>query len=107
MELVGVGGDSELIVAHRQWVAEVLGTGEIVRESKWTESIAVGSSEFVEEVKEELGMRAAGRSVLKNTDGHELREPGSSYGTNFGLKNGLLSFENAYLWEVIPDISES
>jgi len=34
------------------------------------------------------------------------REGGSAYGLIFRVKNGLLSSENSYFWEVILDISE-
>ncbi|MBW2164860.1 MAG: hypothetical protein JRG74_01805 [Deltaproteobacteria bacterium] len=34
-----------------------------VRESKWSQSIAVGSKSFVEGIKEKLGIRAKGLKV--------------------------------------------
>jgi len=37
---------------------------------------------------------------------HQYREWGSSYGSIFGVKNGLLSSQNGYFWQVIIDISE-
>jgi hypothetical protein len=37
---------------------------------------------------------------------HQYREGGSAYGLIFGGKNGLLSSENGYFWQVILDISE-
>jgi len=37
---------------------------------------------------------------------HQYREWGSSYGSIFGVKNGLLSSQNDYFWQVIIDISE-
>jgi hypothetical protein len=33
-------------------------------------------------------------------------EWGSSYRANSGVKNGLLSSQDGYFWEVIPDISQ-
>jgi len=41
---------------------------------KWTESIAVGSKSFIEEVKKGLGFRARGRSIAGSNDHFELRE---------------------------------
>ena len=36
---------------HRKWVEEYLGNGKKIREDKWSASIAVGSTGFVEAVK--------------------------------------------------------
>jgi len=42
-------------------VEEILKTKNYVRESKWSQSIAVGSKSFVEGIKKKLGIRAKGR----------------------------------------------
>jgi len=53
----------------------------ISRESKWTESLAVGSQEFIELFKEELGNRAGSRNIIQsdNNKTYELREEQLSY----------------------------
>jgi hypothetical protein len=38
----------ELKQSHQQWVEEVLKQSKIVRETKWTQSIAVGDKSFME-----------------------------------------------------------
>jgi hypothetical protein len=38
------------------WVEEILKTKNYVRESQWSQSIAVGSKSFVEGIKEKLGL---------------------------------------------------
>jgi hypothetical protein len=48
------------------------------REGKWSDSIAVGDRDFVEEIKGKLGMRAVGRRVVQR-DSFELREPAAAY----------------------------
>jgi putative transposase len=47
---------------------EILKTKNYVRESKWSQSIAVGSKSFVEGIKEKLGIRAKGRKVGDRKD---------------------------------------
>jgi hypothetical protein len=42
---------------YRQWVQETIDTGQSQRENHWTQSIAVGSVGFVEEIKARLGNR--------------------------------------------------
>ena len=45
------------------------------RDDRWSESIAVGSEVFVEQVKIELGFRALYRQVLVAEGLYTLREP--------------------------------
>ena len=99
MELVGIGVGDELSRTHTGWVDEILRSGKTARESKWTESVAVGNMQFIGTVREKLGIRAAGRDIIRSGAGHELREPGVSYSYDFGVKNGTLSSENTYFWD--------
>ena len=99
MELVGIGVGGELSGTHKGWVDEILMSNESARESKWTESVAVGNNKFIGKVREKLGIRAAGRDIIESGTSHELREPGVSYSYDFGLKNGTLSPENSYFWD--------
>ena len=58
----------------------------ISRERKWTESLAVGSQEFIEFFKEELGDQGRSRDIVQSGDKktYELREDPLSYKLNFG-----------------------
>ena len=72
-----------------------------LRESRWTESVAIGSQKFVETTKEKLGIKAKGRQVVGTNGTYELREPGAPYSSNFDGENGPLSVENTYSWDNI------
>lgn len=61
-----------------------------VRDSKWSESIAVGSENFIDATKKLLGIKEKGRKKINGGEGYELREPPVSSNTNF---------ENTYYWE--------
>jgi len=100
MELVGIGVGDELRRIYKGWLDEILMSGRPARESKWTESVAVGNMQFIGTVREELGVRAAGRDIIEGDASHELREPGVSYSYDFGVKNGTLSSENTYFWDL-------
>ncbi len=52
MELLHISTVDELRNSHKKWVEEILKTKNYVRESKWSQSIAVGSKSFVEGIKE-------------------------------------------------------
>jgi len=69
--------------AHRGWVeAEVERSGG-GRQSHWTESIAVGSSAFVEAIQKRLSLRCLGRRKRPLSGGMELREPVVAYNEFF------------------------
>ena len=96
MELVGIGVGGELSGTHKGWVDEILMSGGTAKESKWTESIAVGNMRFIGTVREKLGIRASGRDIIESGGSHELREPGVSYLVDFGPKNDDVGAENGY-----------
>ena len=75
--------------------------GNQLRDSKWTESIAACSKQFIEVILKKLGVKAKGRKVVGSNKNYELREPTVSYGAKFSPENGLLSLQNTYYWENI------
>ena len=64
----------ELRAAHLQWIEGKLQGGPNITESKWTESIAVGSEAFIEKFKKKVKFRAKGRKITRTDDTFELRE---------------------------------
>ena len=100
MDLLHISTIDDLRNSHKKWVEEILKTQNHVRESKWSQSIAVGSKGFVEGIKEKLGIRAKGRKVADSKDLYHLREAQAAYSSNFVPENGVLSAKNAYLWSV-------
>jgi len=92
--------------AHKFWVDEALKDGGSGREERWSQSIAVGSEEFVERIKVELGIRAKGREVREIEGQFELREPGASYKGHFGPQKSDIGTENTYYWNDYLDVSD-
>ena len=93
MGLLGFGNYDDLKDAHYKWVESAIQTDISDKESKWTQSIAVGSKTFIERMKGALGYRARGRKIIRADDTFELRE----VITPFGNADNLGS-ENTYLW---------
>ena len=89
--------------AHRQWVEQALENGLASRDDRWSESIAVGSLAFIDQVKNELGFKAMHREVLETDGTFALREPAESYSGNFTGENEALSSENTFPWNVSFD----
>ncbi len=100
MDLLSIENIDNLKKSHRCWVEEYIEKNNNERESTWTESIAVGSKEFVEKTKERLGIRVKGRNVIGDNGIYELREPQFPYNANFTSENGVLREENVYCWDI-------
>ena len=61
MRLFETGG---LQQAHRQWAEIALRDELSVRDTRWSQAVAVGSLAFVEKVNSQLGFKAAHREVI-------------------------------------------
>jgi len=66
--------DDQLRKEHRQWVEESIHDGRNARQPAWTESIAVGSKELVDGIREKRQPRVTDRKVSGADDHYELRE---------------------------------
>jgi hypothetical protein len=63
----------------------------------WTESVAVGSSEFVEETRNKLGIMGRGRKIEAQQGGmFVLKEEFTAYDPNSPHEMRSLSAENSY-----------
>ena len=100
MDLLHISTVDELRNSRKKWVEEILKTQNYIRESKWSQSIAVGSKSFVEGIKEKLGIRAKGRKVEGTRGLYHLREAQAAYNSNFNPENEVLSAKNTYFWSV-------
>jgi putative transposase len=98
MGMLGFGNYDDLKDVHYKWVESAIQTDIRDKESKWTQSIAVGSKTFIEKMKGALGYRARGRKIICADDTFELRE----VITPFGNADNLGS-ENTYLWNQAID----
>ena len=95
MALLQIENFADLKEAHREWIEETLKKSKVVRESKWTQSIAVGDKSFLDQIKDRLGIRAKGRKVHGSEDEYHLREGQTDYG---GWQN--LGNENTFDWDL-------
>jgi putative transposase len=87
MDLLGIPSIETLQRSHSAWAELALARAEQLRESKWSESVAVGSRDFVETIKGKLGVRAKRRRFSGTDDEATLREPQADYVDDFEAKN--------------------
>ncbi len=85
---------------HREWVIESIPKIISVRESMWTEGVAVGSKPFVDKILINLKQEIKRRKVVEKDGSHFVREPQISYSAHFGIKKEVLSAENSLFWDV-------
>ena len=76
---------------HTDQVRSMLASDRNRRDGRFSESLAVGNREFVEEVRRKLGAKARARGVVEQEDTIALREPRPSYGPHFGSEKAVLS----------------
>jgi len=62
----------------------------------WSESIAVGSKQFVENIQHKLGVKVLGRSVSSREGISVLKEPHVPYKALFATQKRPLSLKNSY-----------
>jgi len=89
--LLGFPDVRHLQSAHRQWLEESLPTVGTKRDAKWTEAIAVGQEDFLEDVQSALARRCPGRRVLGKEGTYWLGEPATPYGPIIGAEKTPVS----------------
>jgi hypothetical protein len=105
MQLLGIRDSEQLSRSHRGWIEAALQSEGKIREGRWSESFAVGSLSFIEQVNADLGARGLGRKIASNEAGHELREAQGSYSDQFVGEKALASPENVLPWRVFDEDS--
>ena len=98
-ELLGFDSYEHVKTAHKQWVESCLSDGDNFRDGKWTESIAVGSEPFIQNVKVLMGGMALGRKVLETGESFQLKEVQYPYIAHFGAKKSDIGAQNTYVWD--------
>ncbi len=100
MALVGINNITILQNQYRRWVNNEIAEGHLTRDVSWSESLAVGSEDFVNQVRDLLGIKANHREIIEIGDKHILREMSARYNANFDTKNGSLSVNNQFQWDI-------
>ena len=84
--------------SHGEWVEEALNTEAQQREDIWTQTVAVGSSEFVRRTQDALGLKGRSRDVAEIDGAFVLREGQEIYRLDFEAENRPIASKNRYFW---------
>jgi putative transposase len=98
-QLIGFDTYEKVKVGHKKWVESGLRDGMNMRDDCWTRSVAVGSKEFIDNVKMVMGIAARGRARIEAGDAYQLREDSVSYGGHLGTEKIEIVPENTYTWD--------
>ena len=95
MRLLLIESQDELKEAHHKCIEAELKKSQPDRQSKWTQSIAVGEKSFVEQIKERLGIGSKGRKIIEDDDAYQLRDEQTGYGDRVQFNS-----ENSFYWNL-------
>jgi putative transposase len=86
MKLLNLNTQNELVRFYKASISSAIETNNLKRENMWTESLAVGSRIFVEQISKKLGYKVRGRKMIDHKGTFELREEKCSYRYYFPQK---------------------
>jgi putative transposase len=102
-QLTGFAKYDDFRESHYNLVTESVVTDNNCRQAWWSESIAVGSDFFVENIKKQLGLRAKGRKVKEIGEGYQLREAVQLYIADSDCEIGHIEPQNTYFVGIYDD----
>lgn len=77
----------DLRIMYEQGISESLKKEGLKREDRWTSALAIGSQDFVEKFKLEIGLKARSRAIKRDKGLYVLREIPRPYGSKKGIRN--------------------
>jgi len=97
-ELIGYNTYEQVKSSHKKWIESRLVNGVNSYDEKWSRSIAVGSSDFIDNIKTKMGVLAIGRKKIEIGESYQLRESQTEYGSHFEVKKRNIAAKNSYFW---------
>lgn len=88
-ELLDIQHDTGLSEQHAGWIDTAVAKGNYSHEPCWTQSLAVGSREFLEAVRATLGIRGSYRGIEEQHGVLALKEPAGAYQADSGGESPL------------------
>jgi hypothetical protein len=98
--LLGLDSISMLKKVHAKLVDDVLKADRYGRDRKWSTAIAVGSEDYIDHIKKELGIKVVHRKKNRINKDFELREDEFPYSADFDLQKAGLRQDNRLFWDI-------
>lgn len=78
-DLFALAGKEFFREVHKNWVKSELNNEVQKRNPLWSESVAIGSDSFVQNIQHQLGWRVKGRTITTKDEATTLQEPHVGY----------------------------
>ncbi|MES0328000.1 MAG: transposase [Gammaproteobacteria bacterium] len=98
-ELLGTNSIEQCQLIHQGWVENELKSTLLRRDLAWSQNLAVGHKDYVENIKMELGITGRNKLVVTGNDAYALKEPVVPYIAHLDYEMSVLSGENTVLLE--------
>ncbi len=72
MALLGLARQKQLQQLRSRWIDQAIETADLQRRLRWTDSVAVGSKRFIDQVRRDLGHAVMHRQANESDDGFTL-----------------------------------
>lgn len=101
MNLCGAATLTDMQNQHREWVEQALQLDISKRDERWTESLAVGSESFIEQVKTSWGTKVMHKEVIEHEGSYFIKEGHISYDAHIDGKKAPLRVKNTIKWDAL------
>jgi len=99
--LLGLSSIPMLKKVHAKLLDDALKAGRCGRDSKWSTSIAVGSEDYIDQIKKELGIKVVHRKKTRINKDFELRKDEFPYSADFDPQKAGLRQDNRLFWDIL------
>lgn len=103
VSLCGYSNNEQFQSDYKSLINDEIQKDNLKRKSYWTESIAVGNKDFIDDMNMALGALARGRDIKSDDDKYMIKEELSFYNAVFDAQKCNLSAQNCYSWKFFPD----
>jgi len=83
LKILNIESMDRLQQVQQEWIEDAIEINNNQRDGKWTEALAIGNEDFLENIRQQLGIKAKSRRIKKNNEGFELSEPDIPYNAIF------------------------
>ena len=99
IELLGANDFEQCCRIHNGRVEDELKLAQLQRDPVWSQNLAVGHKDNIENIKTALGITVHYRSVVEDNGAYVLKEPAVPYAAHLEGEKSVLSAENTVLLE--------
>ena len=96
-ELLGTNSFEQCQLVHKDWVEDELKLKQLNRVPVWSQNLAVGHKEYVENIKTALGIAGRHKSLVEDNEAYALGESIMPYTIHLECEMSALSCENTVL----------